>query len=168
MSGIKQVMAGFREFVMRGNVVDLATAVVVGAAFTAVIKAFTDFVINPVLAVFGGLDTQGFGFQLTANPATFIDLGAVLTAATQFLITAAVIYFLFVLPMRKVRELNEEPQPEPQAPPKPAEVELLEQIRDLLAQDGATRGRPDTPEPGTAARPDAEIDLRAGVPARQG
>jgi len=125
------MLQGFKEFVMRGNVIDLAVAVVVGAAFAAVVKGFSDYIINPILAAFGGGDAAGLGFQLTDNPSTFVDLGAVITAIITFLITMAVVYFVFVLPMNKIRERTAQPTPEEAAA---TEVELLTEIRDLLAQ----------------------------------
>lgn len=136
-SGIVQ---GFKEFVMRGNVMDLAVAVVVGAAFTAVIKAFNDEIIAPVLATVGGADTAGFGFCLrsgdapcTSESATFVDFGAVFAVIVSFLITMAVVYFVFVLPMNRARHLAGMTNKEAETPP---EVVLLTEIRDLLVNQG--------------------------------
>jgi len=141
------MLQGFKEFVMRGNVMDLAVAVVVGAAFTAVIAAFTEFVINPVLAAVGGVDTGGFGFCVragdqpcTADSATFIDFGAVFAVLVSFLITMAVVYFVFVLPMNRLRSRGEEEQEEAEDEVAP-DVALLTEIRDLLAaQQAGTAG----------------------------
>ena len=141
------MLQGFKEFVMRGNVMDLAVAVVVGAAFTAVIAAFTEFVINPVLAAVGGVDTGGFGFCVragdqpcTADSATFIDFGAVFAVLVSFLITMAVVYFVFVLPMNRLRSRGEEEQEEEEEEVAP-DVALLTEIRDLLAaQQAGTAG----------------------------
>lgn len=130
------MLQGFKEFIMRGNVIDLAVAVVVGAAFAAVVKSFADYIINPILAAFGGVDAAGLGFQLTDNPNTFIDLGAVITAIITFLITMAVVYFIFVLPMNKMRERTAKPTTEEAAA---SEVELLTEIRDLLAEQRNNR-----------------------------
>jgi large conductance mechanosensitive channel len=138
------ILHGFKEFVMRGNVIDLAVAVVVGAAFTAVVKAFTDEIINPVLAAVGAGDTGGWGFCVggtdpcTADSATFVDIGAVIGVLISFLITMAVVYFIFVLPMNKARELA---RITPEAAATPPDVLLLTEIRDLLA-DGAGRPGP--------------------------
>lgn len=139
---MKEILKGFRDFLMRGNVIELAVAVVIGAAFTAVVKAFSDFIINPLLAVFGGVNAAGFGFRITDNPKTFIDIGAVITASIQFVITAAVVYFIVVLPMKKAQERVQErlkkgePEPESVLPPEP-QIVLLTEIRDLLASGGA-------------------------------
>jgi large conductance mechanosensitive channel len=133
------LLQGFKEFVMRGNVIDLAVAVVVGAAFGAVVKAFSDFIIAPVLAALGGADTAGLGFYINSgNEATFVDIGAVIAVIIQFLITMAVVYYVFVVPMNKMRERsarNAEAEPEPEIA---ADIALLTEIRDLLAERRGT------------------------------
>jgi large conductance mechanosensitive channel len=136
----------FRDFVMRGNVIDLAVAVVIGAAFGALVKSFTEEIINPVIAAFGADDIGGFGFCVggadpcTAESATFVNFGAVLTAVITFLITMAVVYFIFVVPMNKARAMA---KITPKAEETPADVVLLREIRDLLAVRGGTdEGRP--------------------------
>lgn len=143
------IVQGFKDFVMRGNVVDLAVAVVVGAAFTAVIAAFTANIIDPVLAAFGGADVSGFGFCVragdepcTSESATFVDIGALVAVLISFLITMAVVYFVFVLPINRVRSMRaEEVEAEAEAEVTPPEVELLTEIRDLLAaREAETRG----------------------------
>lgn len=130
------MIQGFKAFIMRGNVVDLAVAVVIGAAFGAVVTAFTDKIIQPLIAALGGGESIGWGIQLgtQGNPKTFIDIGALITAFINFLIVAAVVYFLVVLPMLKLAERRKAAE-EPAAPPAPAEdVVLLGEIRDLLKQ----------------------------------
>jgi large conductance mechanosensitive channel len=139
------VLKGFKDFLLRGNVVDLAVAVVIGGAFTAQVAGFGSAIINPIIAVFGGDDAQGVGFELVSgNEATFVDLGAVLTAIISFLITAAVVYFAFIVPMnayqqRRKAKLDAEPEPEEI----PADVALLAEIRDLLATGQQTSDSPD-------------------------
>lgn len=124
------MVAGFKEFVMRGNVIDLAVAVVMGTAVTALVTSFTDAVINPLLAAFGGSDSLGFGFTIVSgNDATFVNIGAVISALINFLIIAAVLYFLLVVPMNKFRERYMKPADD--APP-PEDVALLREIRDEL------------------------------------
>src|SRR5690606_41396916 len=91
-------MKGFKEFVMQGYVVDLAVGVVIGGAFTALIGAFVDNLIQPVINVFGGNNVDGLAFTIT-NESTKVDIGAILSAVIAFLITAAVVYFVFVLPI---------------------------------------------------------------------
>ena len=134
------MLHGFKEFVMRGNVIDLAVAVVVGAAFTAVVKSFNDEIIQPILAAVGAGDTGGWGFCVggddpcTADSATFVDFGAVIGVLITFVITMAVVYFVFVLPMNKAREMA---RITPKADETPDDVILLTEIRDLLAQGSA-------------------------------
>ena len=122
------LVQGFKEFVMRGNVIDLAVAVVVGGAFAAVVKAFADYIISPIIAALGGSESIGLGFTVNGQ---FVDIGAVITAIITFLITMAVVYFVFVAPMNKIRERTAKPTTEEAAA---SEVELLTEIRDLLAQ----------------------------------
>ena len=124
---------GFRDFVLRGNIVELAVAVVIGTAFAALVGSFTDNIINPVLAsVGGGGDVPGLSFSLRdGNEATRVNLGAILGAIIQFLITAAVVYFVFVLPMNRLSELRSRGQIAAEEAPAP-DIELLTEIRDLL------------------------------------
>ena len=93
---------GFREFVMRGNVVDLAVAVVIGAAFGAVVKAFVDNIITPIIAaLFGKPDFSGLIF--TINGSVF-RYGLFINALISFLLVAAAIYYVVVVPMNKLAE----------------------------------------------------------------
>ena len=132
------MLQGFKDFILRGNIVDLAVAVVIGTAFVALVTAFTESFINPLLAAAGGADSIGLGFQLIdGNAATFIDVGAFITAIITFLITAAVVYFAVVLPMRTIQERRARGQePEPVAVAE--DILLLQEIRDLLAGRGTT------------------------------
>jgi len=123
----------FRDFIMRGNVVDLAVAVVIGAAFTAVVKSLVDGIITPLITmIFGKPSFTGLSF--TINGSEFL-YGDFLAAVFTFLTVSAVIFFLVVKPMNVLaarRKAGEEPPPE-----KPAEdILLLTQIRDLLAAQG--------------------------------
>ena len=129
------MLKGFREFIMRGNVVDLAVAVVIGAAFTAVVTAFVADILTPFLAAIGG---QPNFAQLTwtINGSLF-RYGDFLNKVISFVIIAAAIYFAVVLPLNKMAERRARRlaagvvEDEPEA--KPEDVLLLEQIRDLLA-----------------------------------
>ncbi len=126
------MLKGFRDFVFRGNIIELAIAVVIGTAFTAVVGSFTGAIIQPILNRIGGMDATGLGIQLGKpdDTSTFLDVGAVITAAVTFLITAAVVYFLFVVPMNRISERRKRNmQPVDAAP---TDNELLLQIRDLL------------------------------------
>ncbi|MEV4252413.1 large conductance mechanosensitive channel protein MscL [Spirillospora sp. NPDC049652] len=93
-------MGGFKKFLFRGNVVDLAVAVVIGAAFSALVNAFVDSFIGPLLALVGGQPNfNSLGFKING---TLFPYGKFLTAAISFLIIALVVYFLIVMPMAKV------------------------------------------------------------------
>jgi large conductance mechanosensitive channel len=125
------MIKGFRDFLMRGNIIDLAVAVVIGVAFTGLISAFTDGLIRPLinLALGGGVN----GGQVTVNGQVF-DVGGVVNAAITFLITAAVLYFVFVLPMNKYKEFQarrlDKPEPEEES-----DLDVLKDIRaELQAQ----------------------------------
>ena len=126
------MLKGFKDFVLRGNVVDLAVAVVIGAAFSTVITALVDGLINPLIAaIFGSPDLTGVGvFEL--NGAIF-SFGLVLDAIVKFLIIAAAIYFVIVMPMNRLAERRKKgTEPELEAPSE--DVLILTEIRDLLAQ----------------------------------
>lgn len=119
---------------MRGNVIELAVGVVIGSAFTAVVTSFSNSIISPLLAALGGVDYSGLGFHIRAgNDATFVDFGAVLTAIINFLLIAAVIYFLLVAPMNKLDEMQKRHKGIDPEKPAPTDTELLTEIRDLLA-----------------------------------
>ncbi|MDT9408479.1 large conductance mechanosensitive channel protein MscL [Corynebacterium rouxii] len=129
------MLKGFKDFILRGNVVELAVAVVIGTAFTAIVTAFSQHLINPMIAALGGADVSGLGFYLrSGNDATFMDFGAVITAALNFLIIAAVVYFILVAPMNKLNEMaaRRKGVVEEKDAPASIEAELLEEIRDLL------------------------------------
>jgi large conductance mechanosensitive channel len=133
---------GFKDFLMRGNVVDLAVAVVIGSAFTAIVTAFTNGLIKPLISTIGGTDAaKGLGYQIfDNNEATFLDFGGVINAAINFVLVAAVVYFVIVLPVKKIQDRRKRGQ-EP-GPAEPTDVELLIEIRDLLrAQSQRDNGR---------------------------
>ncbi|OZE77647.1 mechanosensitive ion channel protein MscL [Rhodococcus sp. 15-725-2-2b] len=122
------MLKGFKDFLLRGNVVDLAVAVVVGAAFTAIVTAFTTNVINPLVAALGGSNEYGFGFQITSSPESFVNVGAVITAVINFVIIAAAVYFVLILPVNTAKKRFVS-QPEKEL----SDVDVLVQIRDILA-----------------------------------
>ena len=131
------MLKGFKDFILRGNVIELSIAVVVGTAFTALVSAFTSNIVNPIIAAAGGVDTNGLGFPIwPGNEKTFLNFGAVITAFVTFLITAAVVYFIFVAPMNRINHLVKKrlATAEPDEKPLPADTALLAEIRDLLAQ----------------------------------
>jgi large conductance mechanosensitive channel len=115
---------GFRDFVLRGNVIDLAVGVIIGAAFKTIVDKFVEGVINPALGAVVG--QPNFDDALVAGP---IQFGVVLTALVNFVLTAGVIYFVLVLPMNKLMA-RVKAAPPPADPP--AQEKLLAEIRDLL------------------------------------
>ena len=119
-------MAGFREFVLRGNVVDLAVGVIIGAAFGGIVDSVTTDVITPIIAAAGGQPDLSLW---TLGP---VGIGKFLNAVIAFIIKAAVVYFVIVKPFTALME-RMNPPPAPGAPPPPpADVVLLTEIRDLL------------------------------------
>jgi large conductance mechanosensitive channel len=126
------MLKGFRDFIMRGNVVDLAVAVVIGAAFTAIVTAFTNGLIKPLISSIGGSDpAKGLGFEIrSGQSATFLDFGGLINAVINFVLVAAVVYFVIVLPMQRIT--NRFKKPKDAAPAAPTDIELLTEIRDLL------------------------------------
>jgi large conductance mechanosensitive channel len=144
---MKSVFNGFKDFVLRGNAIDLAVGVVIGAAFSQVVNAIVEFVINPVIAaIFGKPDISDvLNITLRAGDAardidpTVLSIGGLLNALLQFLLVALALYFFIVLPMnhlaaRRKKGIVEEPKA-------PAEdVLVLQEIRDLLAAQNARAG----------------------------
>ncbi|MEU7631520.1 large conductance mechanosensitive channel protein MscL [Nocardia sp. NPDC049220] len=129
------MLKGFKEFLFRGNVVDLAVAVIIGTAFVAIITAFSSGVVNPILAVFGGSDEVGLGFRLIADkPATFVQVGPIITALINFIIIAIVLYFVLVVP---ATHMKKQVRPDDSAL---TDSDILIQIRDLLAEARASEG----------------------------
>jgi len=127
------MLKGFRDFIMRGNVIDLAVGIVIGAAFTAVVSGFTNSFIQPIIKRAGGGGQLGGKVNIGGGQA--LDWGAFVNAVITFLITAAVVYFFFVMPMNKLEEMRRRGEvPPPKTPSE--EVQLLREIRDAL------QGRP--------------------------
>lgn len=130
------MLKGFRDFILQGNVVQLATAVIIGGAFTAIVTSFSDNIINPLIAAFGGAEGPALSFKINPDvPESTIDLGAVITAAINFLIVAAIVYFIIIVPMNKLNELRKRGAPEEEVPP--TAEDLLGDIRDLLEAQAA-------------------------------
>jgi large conductance mechanosensitive channel len=125
------MLKGFKDFILRGNVVDLAVAVVIGAAFGAIVTAFTNGIITPLINAVTPPSSPGFGVQLIGGKeSTYIDFAIIISTALNFLIVASVVYFVIVLPLNTIKERRrrgEEP-----GPAEPTDVELLTEIRDLL------------------------------------
>ncbi|MGI5126048.1 large conductance mechanosensitive channel protein MscL [Pseudonocardia sp. CA-107938] len=131
------MLKGFKEFILRGNVVELAVAVVIGAAFGAIVTSFTDGIVKPLVNAITPAESPGLGITVVpGKESTYVDFAAVITAAVNFVIVAAVVYFVIVLPLARLQERRRRGV-EP-APVEPTEAELLTEIRDLLrAQRGA-------------------------------
>ena len=134
---MNKVFQGFKDFIMRGNVVDLAVGIVIGAAFTAVVSAFTAGFIKPLIQLMGGGSGLNAGTWKVRGVA--FDYATFLNAIITFLITAAVLYFLVVMPLNMLAERRRRgEEPPPKAPNE--DIVLLTQIRDLLAQNSAAQG----------------------------
>ena len=126
------MLKGFKDFILRGNVVDLAVAVVIGAAFATIVTAYTDSIINPLINAITPATSPGLGVtHIAGKDSTYVDFAAVITAAINFVIVAAVIYFAIVLPVNVIQERRR--RGEETGPAEPTEVELLAEIRDLLS-----------------------------------
>jgi large conductance mechanosensitive channel len=131
------MLKGFKDFIMRGNVVDLAVGIVIGAAFTAVVTSFTNAFLKPLIQLIGG-GTGATAGTWDVNGVKF-DYAGFVNAVITFLLTAAVLYFLVVFPLNKLaerRKRGEEPPPE--APSE--EVKLLTEIRDALVRQQVAPG----------------------------
>ena len=142
------MLKGFKDFLLRGNIVELAVAVVIGTAFTALVSAFTTSFLEPLIGLLGGGGVDGGVATVNGQQFTW---GAFVNAVITFVLTAAVLYFLVVVPMKRIMERRargEEP-----GPVAPTQVELLVEIRDLLrAQGGRGPGAGET-GPGTTELP---------------
>ncbi len=117
----------FRDFITRGNVIDLAVAVVIGLAFTGVVNAIVSGLITPLIGMIGGTDFSDLDFAI--NGSTF-EYGEVINAILQFVLIAAAVFFFIVKPINVLNERRrrgEEPEPELSD-----EAALLTEIRDLL------------------------------------
>ncbi|GAB2835660.1 large conductance mechanosensitive channel protein MscL [Streptomyces daliensis] len=175
-SGKTGLLAGFKEFLMRGNVVELAVAVVVGTAFSKIVDAIVKGLINPLVGAIGTQDLDQYESCLKSpcevNETTGevisgvpIKWGPVLSASLTFLITAAVVYFLMILPMSKYKERRAAKAGLDEMPNEVTEVELLTEIRDALVaqRNGATAPDADSPGPASTASPDSSSDGTGGT-----
>jgi large conductance mechanosensitive channel len=137
------VLKGFKEFISRGNAIDLAVGVVIGAAFTALVNAFVANLISPLLGALGTKSLETYNWCLKPGPAdacgpvgpngtpvgVYIGWGAIVTAIITFLLTALLLYVVFVVPMNAYRRRTQTPEEEATA----EEILLLREIRDSLA-----------------------------------
>ncbi|MGW0753899.1 large conductance mechanosensitive channel protein MscL [Streptomyces sp. NPDC002587] len=148
----ESVLAGFKAFLMRGNVVDLAVAVVIGAAFTNIVNSVVKGIISPVVGAIGTQSLDGYKTCIK-NPCvigadgqpTGVEIlwGSVLNATLTFVITAAVVYFLMVLPMAKYlakQEARRKAREGVQETMEITELEVLKEIRDTLVAQRTNGG----------------------------
>ncbi|GGN69579.1 large-conductance mechanosensitive channel [Actinoplanes lobatus] len=141
---MKQMFQGFKDFIMRGNVVDLAVGIVIGAAFTTVVTSFTNAFLKPLIQLMGGGSGLNAGkFYIDKVP---FDYASFINAVITFVLTAAVLYFLVVFPLNRLAERRRRgEEPPPKAPSE--EIKLLTEIRDALRaqQQGGQTYRSEPP-----------------------
>jgi large conductance mechanosensitive channel len=148
------MLKGFKDFIARGNIVDLSVAVVIGTAFTGLVTKFTESVVQPLINRVGAGSDSNYGFlRIGIGGGQSIDLNVLISAIINFVLVAAVVYFLVVLPYKKLRERGQVEQAQD------TELTLLTEIRNLM-RDGATSGDPASPgrgpEPDTAETTSAD------------
>lgn len=123
------MLKGFKDFIAQGNVIDLAVAVVIGAAFSAVVNVVVDQLIKPIIGLLFQADS------LDGVKVGVIGIGAIIGAIINFLAVALVVYFVFVLPMNKYKERQAAKNPAVDEETLPTEQELLIEIRDALRKN---------------------------------
>jgi large conductance mechanosensitive channel len=129
---VRPGLSGFKQFLMRGNIVDLAVAVVIGTAFTVVVNSLVSNLLTPLIAAIGG-KSDFAQLSFTINNSTFL-YGRFLNALISFLLVATAVYFIVVLPIVKMNELRRWGRADAKEEPLISdEVRLLTEIRDLLA-----------------------------------
>ena len=128
---MKKFFAEFKEFISRGNVVDLAVGMIIGSAFTAIVKSLVENIVTPLIGVLlGGLDFSGL--NITIGDAA-IEIGLFVNAVVTFLLTAFVL-FCVVKTMNRFKRTKEEEPKEEEPAPTPEDILLLQEIRDLLKE----------------------------------
>lgn len=145
------MLKGFKEFLARGNIVDLSIAVVIGTAFTALVTKFTESIIQPLINRVGAGKESDYGIlRISIGGNQTIDLNVLLSAAINFVLVAAVVYFFVVMPYNKLRKRGEVEQAQD------TELSLLTEIRDLLVATSGESGRHTTAAsgPGLGPSPD--------------
>jgi large conductance mechanosensitive channel len=142
------MLKGFKEFLSRGNIVDLSVAVVIGTAFTALVTKFTESIIQPLISRIGAGGDSDYGIlRINIGGGQTIDLNILLSAAINFILVAAVVYFLVVTPYNRLRKKGEVEQAQD------TELSLLTEIRNLLAETDGQSGK-HVSGPGTGPSPD--------------
>jgi large conductance mechanosensitive channel len=134
--GFEPMLKGFKEFLSRGNIVDLSVAVVIGTAFTGLVTKFTDSIIQPLINRVGAGGDSDYGIlRINIGGGQTIDLNILLSAAINFILVAAVVYFLVVVPYNRLRKKGEVEQAQD------TELSLLTEIRNLLAETNGQSGK---------------------------
>ena len=127
------MLKGFKEFISRGNVVELAVGVIIGAAFKNIVDALVDGIINPLIAAVIGKPDFSDAFILTLNGSD-VKFGLLITAVINFLLMAFAIYFCIVVPMNALNARRKKDEEETAEEEASDEVKLLTEIRDALAK----------------------------------
>jgi large conductance mechanosensitive channel len=141
------VLKGFKEFLARGNIVDLSVAVVIGTAFTGLVTKFTESIIQPLIDRIGAGGNSNYGIlKIGIGGGKNIDLNILLSAAINFILVAAVVYFLVIVPYNRLRKKGEVEQAQD------TELSLLTEIRDVLAAQAGVAKQ--VTGPGTGPSPD--------------
>ncbi len=138
------MIKGFKEFILRGNVIDLAVAVVIGTAFTGIVNAIVGSVLNPAIGALFNAENLAKALPVaiptTSGGTATMYFGAVIAALIQFVLVAIVVYFALIVPINYLGRLSFKRKTEGQVeaePTPPTELELLAEIRDLLAKRDA-------------------------------
>ena len=136
------MIKGFKEFILRGNVIDLAVAVVIGTTFTAVVNSIVDGIFNPLIATIFKADSLAKSMPVALPDGGELAVGLVLSALIKFVLIAAVVYFVFVLPINRLNQAQERRRkavlPTDEKADPVTELGLLSEIRDLLAASATT------------------------------
>ena len=128
-------MQGFKEFILRGNVIELATAVIIGAAFTAIVTSLVDGIFAPFIA--WAFDTSDIATATWSPVENLVfKTGAVIAAIINFLLIAAVVYFALIMPMSKFKERQAAKRGTTEEAAAETDVDVLQDIRELLRQQG--------------------------------
>lgn len=126
------MIQGFKEFISKGNVLDLAVAVIIGASFTPIVKSVTDVIMGIIGAVVGQPNFDSV-LQFSINGSDPIQPGTIITAIVNFLLVASALYFAIVVPMNALKKRRAKEDAEKVEEPS-EDVKLLGEIRDLLAE----------------------------------
>jgi len=143
-NGDRKVLNEFRDFIARGNVMDMAVGIIIGAAFTAIVTSLVGDLINPIIALFtGGIDFSGWFYTLDGSThaslaaaqdagAPVFAIGSFIMAVINFLIVAFVVFMLVKMVNRIKEAAEKKEEPAPEEPAGPTELDILMEIRDAL------------------------------------